>query len=157
MLTGAFVAAVVASLTQNAYLGLIRQAQRGFDMDYCVQLAFDNINAPETEGYGVDHVSVVEGVGSYGNCFGVPNVGGSLLTASGLAFIGASTNGYFRAYDVQSGERLWERYMGAGVQSTPMTYRLKPEGKQYVVVAAGGHKYLGSKLGDSIVAFALKD
>ena len=38
-----------------------------------------------------------------------------------------------------------------------MTYRLKPDGKQYVVVAAGGHKYLGSKLGDSIVAFALKD
>ena len=88
---------------------------------------------------------------------GVPNVGGSLLTASGLAFIGASTDGYFRAYDVQSGERLWERYMGAGVQSTPMTYRLKPDGKQYVVVAAGGHKYLGSKLGDSIVAFTLPD
>ena len=47
----------------NSYLGLIRQAQRGFDMDYCVQLAFDNINAPELEGYGVDHVAVVEGLG----------------------------------------------------------------------------------------------
>ncbi|ENO84458.1 glyoxylate carboligase [Thauera linaloolentis] len=50
-------------LVNNAYLGLIRQAQRGFDMDYCVQLAFENINAPETEGYGVDHVAVVEGLG----------------------------------------------------------------------------------------------
>ena len=50
-------------LVNNAYLGLIRQAQRGFDMDYCVQLAFDNINAPETEGYGVDHVAVAEGLG----------------------------------------------------------------------------------------------
>ncbi|HJD43879.1 MAG TPA: glyoxylate carboligase [Candidatus Paenalcaligenes intestinipullorum] len=50
-------------LVNNAYLGLIRQAQRGFDMDYCVQLAFDNINAPETEGYGVDHVTVAEGLG----------------------------------------------------------------------------------------------
>jgi tartronate-semialdehyde synthase len=50
-------------LVNNSYLGLIRQAQRGFDMDYGVQLAFDNINAPELEGYGVDHVAVVEGLG----------------------------------------------------------------------------------------------
>jgi tartronate-semialdehyde synthase len=50
-------------LINNAYLGLIRQAQRGFDMDYCVQLSFDNINAPELSGYGVDHVKVVEGLG----------------------------------------------------------------------------------------------
>ena len=50
-------------LVNNAYLGLIRQSQRGFDMDFCVQLAFENINAPQTEGYGVDHVGVVEGLG----------------------------------------------------------------------------------------------
>ncbi len=50
-------------LVNNAYLGLIRQAQRGFEMDYHVQLAFDNINAPEVGGYGVDHVKVVEGLG----------------------------------------------------------------------------------------------
>ncbi|WP_076260715.1 glyoxylate carboligase [Intrasporangium flavum] len=50
-------------LVNNAYLGLIRQAQRGFDMDYCVQLSFDNINAPEVNGYGVDHVKVAEGLG----------------------------------------------------------------------------------------------
>jgi len=50
-------------LVNNSYLGLIRQAQRGFEMDYCVQLAFENINAPELEGYGVDHVAVVEGLG----------------------------------------------------------------------------------------------
>jgi tartronate-semialdehyde synthase len=50
-------------LVNNAYLGLIRQSQRGFDMDYCVQLAFDNVNSAELEGYGVDHVKVVEGLG----------------------------------------------------------------------------------------------
>ena len=50
-------------LVNNAYLGLIRQSQRGFEMDYCVQLAFDNINAPELDGRGVDHVAVVEGLG----------------------------------------------------------------------------------------------
>src|ERR1700744_2408028 len=50
-------------LVNNAYLGLIRQSQRGFDMDYCVQLSFDNVNAPELGGYGVDHVKGAEGLG----------------------------------------------------------------------------------------------
>jgi tartronate-semialdehyde synthase len=50
-------------LVNNSYLGLIRQAQRGFDMDYAVQLSFENINAPELQGYGVDHVAVAEGLG----------------------------------------------------------------------------------------------
>jgi tartronate-semialdehyde synthase len=50
-------------LVNNAYLGLIRQSQRGFEMDYCVQLSFENVNAPELNGYGVDHVTVAEGLG----------------------------------------------------------------------------------------------
>ena len=50
-------------LVNNAYLGLIRQSQRGFEMDYHVQLSFDNVNAPEVNGYGVDHVKVAEGLG----------------------------------------------------------------------------------------------
>ncbi|GGC94198.1 glyoxylate carboligase [Undibacterium terreum] len=50
-------------VVNNSYLGLIRQSQRGFEMDYCVQLAFENINAPELNGYGVDHITVVEGLG----------------------------------------------------------------------------------------------
>jgi len=50
-------------LVNNSYLGLIRQAQRGFNMDYCVQLAFENINAPEVRGYGVDHVRLAEALG----------------------------------------------------------------------------------------------
>ena len=50
-------------LVNNSYLGLIRQSQRGFNMDYCVGLAFDNINSPEVGGYGVDHLKVVEGLG----------------------------------------------------------------------------------------------
>jgi tartronate-semialdehyde synthase len=50
-------------VVNNAYLGLIRQSQRGFDMDYCVQLSFENVNAPELGGYGVDHVKVAEGLG----------------------------------------------------------------------------------------------
>jgi tartronate-semialdehyde synthase len=56
---------LVMVLVNNSYLGLIRQAQRGFDMDYCVQLAFDNINVHDEnlKGYGVDHAKVVEGLG----------------------------------------------------------------------------------------------
>ncbi|MFI7060267.1 glyoxylate carboligase [Kribbella sp. NPDC050124] len=50
-------------VVNNSYLGLIRQAQRGFDMDFCVQLSFENINSPEVNGYGVDHVKVAEGLG----------------------------------------------------------------------------------------------
>ncbi|MHB1065787.1 MAG: thiamine pyrophosphate-dependent enzyme, partial [Georgenia sp.] len=50
-------------VVNNAYLGLIRQSQRAFDMDYNVQLSFENINSPEVDGYGVDHVAVAEGLG----------------------------------------------------------------------------------------------
>jgi tartronate-semialdehyde synthase len=50
-------------VVNNAYLGLIRQSQRAFDMDYCVQVSFENVNAPELGGYGVDHVKVAEGMG----------------------------------------------------------------------------------------------
>ncbi len=53
----------VHMVVNNSYLGLIRQSQRGFSMDYCVQLGFDNINAPQLDGYGVDHKAVVEGLG----------------------------------------------------------------------------------------------
>jgi tartronate-semialdehyde synthase len=50
-------------VVNNSYLGLIRQSQRGFAMDYCVQLAFENVNSPEVNGYGMDHVKVAEGLG----------------------------------------------------------------------------------------------
>lgn len=50
-------------VVNNSYLGLIRQAQRNFDMDFCVQLSFENVNSPEVDGYGVDHVKIAEGMG----------------------------------------------------------------------------------------------
>ena len=87
---------------------------------------------------------------------GVPNMGGALVTASGLIFIGATTDNYLRAFDVRSGEVLWKGRLPGGGQATPMTYRRSANGKQYVVIAAGGHKYLGTKLSDAIVAYALE-
>ena len=73
-------------LVNNSYLGLIRQAQRGFDMTYHVSLGFDNINSPELEGYGVDHVKVVEGLGCKAIRVHQPDdLQAALLTAQELA------------------------------------------------------------------------
>ncbi|MEZ0067721.1 tartronate-semialdehyde synthase [Streptacidiphilus sp. MAP12-20] len=73
-------------VVNNAYLGLIRQAQRGFDMDYCVQLSFDNVNAPELNGYGVDHVKVAEGLGCKAiRVFEPGEIGNALEQAKKLA------------------------------------------------------------------------
>jgi quinoprotein glucose dehydrogenase len=86
--------------------------------------------------------------------WGSPNFGGAIVTAGGLTFIGASVDPYLRAFDTDTGRELWETELPAGGNATPMTYR-GTNGKQYVVIAAGGHGGLGSKLGDSLVAFTL--
>jgi quinoprotein glucose dehydrogenase len=87
--------------------------------------------------------------------FGTPNLGGPMGTAGGLVFIGAAMDNYLRAFDVETGAELWKGRLPAGGQATPMTCRLHPDGRQYVVIAAGGHGRLGTKLGDTLVAFAL--
>jgi quinoprotein glucose dehydrogenase len=87
---------------------------------------------------------------------GVPNLGGPLVTASGLVFIGAALDSYLRAYDVETGELLWRGRLPAGGQATPMTYRVRDGGRQLVVIAAGGYGRGGNTLGDSLVAFALE-
>lgn len=86
---------------------------------------------------------------------GVPNLGGPLVTGSGLVFIGAAMDDYLRAFDTETGEELWKGRLPAGGQATPMTYRLRPDGKQFVVINAGGHGRAGTTLGDAVVAFAL--
>ena len=86
---------------------------------------------------------------------GTPNLGGPIVTAGGLVFIAASMDDYLRAFDIDTGAVLWKGRLPAGGQALPMTYRLRPDGKQFVVIAAGGHGKLGTKLGDSLVAFTL--
>jgi quinoprotein glucose dehydrogenase len=88
---------------------------------------------------------------------GVPNLGGPITTASGLTFIGATTDGYLRAFKTATGEELWRAALPTSAHATPMTYRLRPDGRQYVVVAAGGHMLLGTEPGDALIAFALPD
>jgi quinoprotein glucose dehydrogenase len=85
--------------------------------------------------------------------WGSPSLGGPTTTAGGLVFIGATRDGMFRAFDVETGELLWQDQLPAGGQATPMSY--EHEGRQYVVIAAGGHGKLGSQLGDAVVAYTL--
>jgi quinoprotein glucose dehydrogenase len=85
---------------------------------------------------------------------GVPNLGGSIVTQSGLVFIGATTDHYLRAFDIQNGAELWRARLPFGGNATPITYRLRKDGKQFVVIAAGGHVF-SKQAGDAIVAFTL--
>ncbi|WP_046861834.1 glucose/quinate/shikimate family membrane-bound PQQ-dependent dehydrogenase [Microvirga massiliensis] len=85
---------------------------------------------------------------------GVPNLGGPIMTAGGVAFLSGTLDYYVRAYDVSSGTQLWESRLPAGGQATPMTY-LGDDGRQFLLVVAGGHGSLGTKAGDSIIAYAL--
>ncbi len=84
---------------------------------------------------------------------GTPNLGGPIVTAGGLVFIGAAMDDFLRAFDAKTGAELWRGRLPAGGQATPMTYVWK--GRQYVVIAAGGHAKLGTRRGDKVVAFAL--
>jgi quinoprotein glucose dehydrogenase len=86
---------------------------------------------------------------------GVPSLGGPIVTAGGLVFFAGTMDNYLRAFDVTTGEELWRGRLPAGGQATPMTYRARRGGAQYVVVAAGGHARAGTKLGDALVAFRL--
>jgi quinoprotein glucose dehydrogenase len=85
---------------------------------------------------------------------GMPNLGGPIVTASGIAFIGASMDRALRAFDVETGRELWKGTIPGGARATPMTFQVSPNGKQYVVIAVGGNEDWGK--GDYVIAFALK-
>jgi quinoprotein glucose dehydrogenase len=84
---------------------------------------------------------------------GMPNMGGPMATAGGIVFIGAATDNYLRAFDIDTGRELWKGRLPAGGQATPMSY--ESNGIQYVVIAAGGHGGLETTRGDFVMAFAL--
>ncbi len=86
---------------------------------------------------------------------GVPGIGGPLMTAGGVAFLSAAVDDNFRAYDVATGDVLWDVRIPAGGQATPMTY-LNSAGEQVVLLVAGGHGSVGTKAGDYVLAYKLK-
>jgi quinoprotein glucose dehydrogenase len=85
---------------------------------------------------------------------GVPNLGGPIVTAGGVAFLSGTLDYFVRGYDVTTGEEIWRDRLPAGAQATPMTYQ-GGDGRQYVLVVAGGHGSTNTKPGDAIIAYAL--
>jgi quinoprotein glucose dehydrogenase len=88
---------------------------------------------------------------------GSPNLGGSVATAGGLVFIGASADSRFRAFDSRTGKQLWVAELGASAYAAPVTYLGNKSSKQFVVIAAGGGGFFRGKTSDEVVAFALPD
>jgi quinoprotein glucose dehydrogenase len=88
-----------------------------------------------------------------GMATGTLNLGGPIVTAGGLVFTAAAMDDRLRAFDAETGKELWSFALPAGGQATPMTYSIA--GKQYLVIAAGGHGKIGTKLGDYVLAFTL--
>ncbi|WP_443751287.1 membrane-bound PQQ-dependent dehydrogenase, glucose/quinate/shikimate family [Asticcacaulis solisilvae] len=84
---------------------------------------------------------------------GTPNNGGAAVTAGGLIFIAATTDNQFRAIDIRTGKTVWQVTLPAGGQATPMVY--EQNGKEYVVIMAGGHHFMETPEGDSLIAYAL--
>jgi len=84
---------------------------------------------------------------------GTPNNGGAVVTASGLIFVAATTDNLIRAIDLKTGKTLWRDILPAGGQATPMTYEVG--GRQYLVIMAGGHHFMETPIGDSLIAYAL--
>ena len=88
---------------------------------------------------------------------GMPGIGGPIVTAGGVIFIAAVMDDYLRAFNIDDGRMLWEERLPAGGQATPMTYFLEESGKQYLVIAAGGHGRVGTTGGDYLIAYTLPD
>ena len=86
---------------------------------------------------------------------GTPNNGGAVITAAGVLFIAAATDDLIRAIDLRTGETIWQDVLPAGGQATPMTYEMN--GKQYLVIMAGGHHFMETPVGDEVIAYALPD
>lgn len=84
---------------------------------------------------------------------GTPNNGGTVVTAGGLAFVAAATDDLIRAIDLRTGETVWQDALPAGGQATPMIYEV--EGRQFLVMMAGGHHFMETPIGDYVVAYAL--
>ena len=87
---------------------------------------------------------------------GVPGIGGPIVTGGGMAFLSGTVDYYVRGYDLATGDEIWRARLPAGGQSTPATY-MGRDGRQYLVVVAGGHGYVGTRLGDAVIAYALPE
>jgi quinoprotein glucose dehydrogenase len=88
---------------------------------------------------------------------GAPNLGGSMVTAGGLVFIAATNDSRFRAFDKETGKELWMTKLPGSGHATPMTFKGKTTGKQFIVIAAGGGNKYNKTFSDALVAFSLPE
>ncbi|SPJ26118.1 pyrroloquinoline quinone-dependent dehydrogenase [Palleronia abyssalis] len=86
---------------------------------------------------------------------GTPNNGGSVVTAGGLIFIAAATDNLIRAIDIETGETLWQDVLPAGGQANPLAF--EADGRQFIMIAPGGHHFMGTGVSDAIIAYALPE
>jgi quinoprotein glucose dehydrogenase len=86
---------------------------------------------------------------------GAPNLGGPIVTGTGLAFIGATLDGFFRAFDTRDGREVWKTRLPTSARATPLLYTTE-SGRQMIVIAAGGHDSPLSRLDTKLVAFSLQ-
>ena len=99
-------------------------------------------NVPELEAQGITGT-------------GTPNLGGAMVTAGGLVFIGGAIDSRFRAFDLKTGREVWRADLPASGHGTPVSYRGAKSGRQFVVIAAGGGGKFSRGISDAVVAFAL--
>jgi quinoprotein glucose dehydrogenase len=138
---------------RGAPYGMYREPLRSPDGGICAPLPWGAVTALDLntgrKKWESPLGSMAEGVRT-----GSPSLGGPLVTGGGLVFLAAALDNRLRAFDSDTGAEIWSHELPASAQASPMTY--SAGGKQYVVIAAGGHGKLGSKQGDYVVAFALE-
>jgi quinoprotein glucose dehydrogenase len=86
---------------------------------------------------------------------GTPNNGGPVVTAGGLIFVAATTDDLIHAIDVETGETVWTDVLPGGGQTTPIVYEV--DGRQFVVIAPGGHHFMETPISDAVIAYALPE
>lgn len=131
-----------------------RKAIQDRDGNPCTELPWGALTALDLN-TGKQVFRVMHGPATDGQQTGSVSVSGPIVTAGGLVFSGGSKGRFFYGYDAQTGKRLWQAPLSVPAQATPMSYEL--DGKQYVVIADGGHGIFGTIQGDSVVAYALPD
>ncbi|MGH8372379.1 MAG: pyrroloquinoline quinone-dependent dehydrogenase [Gammaproteobacteria bacterium] len=132
--------------------GMRRHAFTSFLGVPCVKPPWGTLTAVDMQ-HGTIKWQIPLGITPYlHHNLGMPNLGGPIVTASGLIFIGASLDDHLRAFDENTGKPLWDVKLPAGGQATPMTYSIN--GRQYLVIAAGGYKDASTR-GDYLIAYAL--
>ena len=121
----------------------------------CQKPPWGTLNAIDVNKGEIVWTVALGGVNGLNSETGLPNLGGSVVTAGGLVFIGAAIDSRFRAFDSHTGKQLWAADLAASAHAAPITFMGKKSGKQFVVIAAGGGGYFLGKISDEVVAFAL--